>query len=105
MLCLTCETIVTDTDVYVCCVVLCLCCVGADNNPCSDSYCGPSAFSEKCVKHVADYILTKKNIQSFIDFHSYSQLWMSPYGYTVSETHPSASGRGRGRGRRRGPLL
>lgn len=55
---------------------------GADSDPCSDSYCGPKAFSEKCVKAVADHILTKPNIQAFIDFHSYSQLWMSPYGYT-----------------------
>ncbi|KAK3591371.1 hypothetical protein CHS0354_040333 [Potamilus streckersoni] len=56
---------------------------GASKDPCSDDYCGPFAFSEVEVKGVADYIMTQtKNITGFIDFHSYSQLWMTPWGYT-----------------------
>ncbi|XP_071084781.1 carboxypeptidase B-like [Haliotis cracherodii] len=56
---------------------------GASTDPCSDSYCGPSAFSEKVVSGIADYIQNKTiNVVGFIDFHSYSQLWMTPWGYT-----------------------
>jgi len=29
---------------------------------------------------IADYILKKGNVVSYIDFHAYSQLWMSPFG-------------------------
>jgi len=57
---------------------------GASRDPCSDSYCGPSAFSEKEVKAVADYTKALGNVKSFIDFHSYSQLWMQPYGWTAA---------------------
>ncbi|XP_069112245.1 carboxypeptidase B-like [Argopecten irradians] len=55
---------------------------GASKNPCTDTYCGPSAFSEVEVKGVADYIKGIPNVRGFIDFHSYSELWMSPWGYT-----------------------
>jgi hypothetical protein len=56
---------------------------GASKDPCSDQYCGPSAFSEVEVKGVADFIMkNSKNLKGFIDFHSFSQLWMSPWGYT-----------------------
>ncbi|ESO90336.1 hypothetical protein LOTGIDRAFT_204246 [Lottia gigantea] len=53
-------------------------------NPCSETYCGPKAFSEPVVKGVADFILSKPKgtFKIFIDFHSYSQLWMSPFGWT-----------------------
>lgn len=56
---------------------------GASKAPCSDQYCGPSPFSESEVKSVADFIsMHKCTIKAFIDFHSYSQLWMTPWGYT-----------------------
>jgi len=58
---------------------------GADRDPCSDAYCGPRAFSEKETKSVADYVSSVGNIKSFIDFHSYSQLWMQPYGWTAAK--------------------
>ncbi|XP_060564149.1 carboxypeptidase B-like [Ruditapes philippinarum] len=55
---------------------------GASKDPCSDTYCGPKAFSEVEVKGVADFLSKIENLKGFIDFHSYSQLWMSPWGYT-----------------------
>lgn len=55
---------------------------GASKDPCSDTYCGPKAFSEVEVKGVADFILTIPRRKAFIDVHSYSQLWMSPWGFT-----------------------
>jgi len=55
---------------------------GVSRNPCSEAYNGPAAFSEIEVKTVALYVKNAGNIQGYIDFHSYSQLWMSPWGYT-----------------------
>ncbi|KAJ3110012.1 Carboxypeptidase A4 [Phlyctochytrium bullatum] len=56
---------------------------GASSDPCSQRYQGPYAFSAPETKALADYILsvqesTKGNVVSYIDFHSYSQLWMYP---------------------------
>jgi hypothetical protein len=53
---------------------------GADHNPCSDTYCGARAFSEIEVKGVSDFLSKATDIICYINFHSYSQLWMSPYG-------------------------
>eukprot|EP01136_Pigoraptor_vietnamica_P018372 Opistho-1_new@5357 len=55
---------------------------GASTDPCAEDYQGPSAFSEIEVKSVAQYIKAQGNIKRYINFHSYSQLWMSPWGYT-----------------------
>lgn len=56
---------------------------GASKDPCSDLYCGPSPFSESEVKSVANFInMHKCTIKAFIDFHSYSQMWLTPWGYT-----------------------
>ena len=71
---------------YMICVHLYPLCIiteeGASKDPCSDTYCGPKAFSEVEVKGVADFLSKIENLKGFIDFHSYSQLWMSPWGYT-----------------------
>jgi len=67
------------------------CQVGADQDPCSESYCGATAFSEKAVKAVSDFLLTVPNLQGFIDFHSFSQLWMRPYGWTDQGTPDAAT--------------
>ena len=56
---------------------------GASTNACADDYQGPSAFSEIEVKSVASYIKSQTNLNGYINFHSYSQLWMSPYGYST----------------------
>lgn len=56
---------------------------GASEDPCSDSYCGPSPFSESEVKGVADFLnAIPGRFRAYIDFHSFSQLWMTPWGYT-----------------------
>ncbi|XP_060066210.1 carboxypeptidase B-like [Ylistrum balloti] len=56
---------------------------GASSDPCSDTYAGPSAFSEIEVKEVANKIASIANLKGFIDFHSFYQYWMSPWGYTT----------------------
>jgi len=55
---------------------------GASTQPCSDSYCGSAAFSEVEVKSMANYVKKRGNIINFVDWHSYSQLWMAPYGWS-----------------------
>jgi len=58
---------------------------GATRDPCDDAYCGRAAFSEVETKSVANYVKSVGNVQGFIDFHSYSQLWMQPYGWTATK--------------------
>ncbi|KAJ3100296.1 Carboxypeptidase A4, partial [Phlyctochytrium bullatum] len=57
---------------------------GASSNPCSDTYYGPSAFAAPESKAMSAYITGLGNVVSYIDFHSYSQLWMFPNGYSCS---------------------
>ncbi|KAI1316639.1 hypothetical protein EDD11_009674 [Mortierella claussenii] len=60
---------------------------GSSTNPCADDYMGPSAFSSPEAKNIAAYLRSLPKVVSYIDFHSYSQLWMVPYGY--SGTRPT----------------
>jgi len=60
------------------------CVTGASRDPCSDSYCGRAAFSEVETKNVGMWVKAQGNIKGFVDFHSYSQLWMCPYGWTAA---------------------
>lgn len=54
---------------------------GASSNASSDTYRGPSAFSEPETRALRDLVLGLPNVAGFIDFHSYSQLTMWPWGY------------------------
>ena len=55
--------------------------VGSSDNPCTDIYAGPRAFSEPETKAVADFILGHKNqIKMFFALHSYGELWLTPWG-------------------------
>ncbi|XP_054754105.2 carboxypeptidase B-like isoform X1 [Lytechinus pictus] len=60
------------------------CEAGASKNPCSETYCGSGPFSEVEVKAVSTFLTSGINFIGFIDIHSYSQLWMTPYGYSTS---------------------
>jgi len=57
---------------------------GSSTNPCDETFCGPTSFSEPENFALANYIQTHSNVQGYIDFHSYSQLWMTPWGYTTT---------------------
>ncbi|XP_042893022.1 carboxypeptidase B-like [Penaeus japonicus] len=58
---------------------------GTSNSPCSDIYHGPSAFSEAESQAVRDSVQAlASQMKVFFTIHSYSQLWMTPYGYTSS---------------------
>nr|XP_056705638.1 mast cell carboxypeptidase A-like isoform X2 [Euleptes europaea] len=56
-------------------------CVSDD--PCDETYCGPSAESEQETKQVADFIRDNLAIiRGYISVHAYSELLLFPYGYT-----------------------
>jgi len=55
---------------------------GSSTQTCSDSYQGPSPASEIEVQTIQSYLCGIKNLVGYINFHAYSQLWMSPWGYT-----------------------
>ncbi|XP_008846270.1 carboxypeptidase B [Nannospalax galili] len=58
------------------------CEAGASRSPCSDTYCGPAAESEKETKALADFIRNNlSSIKAYLTIHSYSQLILYPYSY------------------------
>lgn len=69
------------------------CCGGSSGSPGSDTYRGASAESAPEVKIVADFVRSRvvggtQQIKSAIDFHTYSELVLWPYGYTTADTAP-----------------
>jgi len=55
---------------------------GASNNKCTETYHGPEAFSEPETANIRDYTLTLDPVPVLSHtLHSYSQLWLWPYGY------------------------
>ncbi|CAD5206686.1 unnamed protein product [Bursaphelenchus okinawaensis] len=78
-----------------------MCCVGVDLNrnfnwfwattgsstdPCHDTYHGTGPFSESESRSVKEF-LEKTKVDGFMSFHSYSQLWLIPYGHK-KRTYP-----------------
>ncbi|XP_053678721.1 uncharacterized protein LOC128729091 [Anopheles nili] len=57
---------------------------GASSVPCSDTFAGPSAFSEIETRQLSDFIATLDNLSTYLAFHSYSQLLLVPYGHTTA---------------------
>ncbi|XP_046952798.1 carboxypeptidase A5 isoform X2 [Lynx rufus] len=55
---------------------------GSNNNPCSETYRGPSPQSEPEVAAIVDFITSHGNIKALISIHSYSQMLMYPYGHS-----------------------
>ncbi|XP_075983179.1 uncharacterized protein LOC142981269 [Anticarsia gemmatalis] len=66
--------------------------VGASNNPCAETFAGPSAFSEPESRAIRDYVTRiqrEGRMIFYFAFHSYSQMVLVPYshvgGYDVLE--------------------
>ncbi|NWW91428.1 CBPA1 Carboxypeptidase, partial [Rhynochetos jubatus] len=57
---------------------------GSSSNPCSETYRGPYAHSEREVKAIVDFIRSHGNVKSVISIHSYSQMLLFPYGYKTA---------------------
>jgi murein tripeptide amidase MpaA len=54
---------------------------GASDQPCAETYAGPAPFSEVEMQVVRDQLLALQP-RVYLTFHSYSQLWMYPWGWT-----------------------
>ncbi|KAI5617250.1 carboxypeptidase A1 (pancreatic) precursor, partial [Silurus asotus] len=55
---------------------------GSSSNPCSETYRGPSVYSESEVKSIVDFTKSHGNLKAFLTIHSYSQMLLYPYGDT-----------------------
>ncbi|WP_455362072.1 M14 family zinc carboxypeptidase [Streptomyces sp. SYSU K21746] len=69
------------------------CCGGSSGSKGSDTYRGAAPESAPEVKVVADFVRSrvvggKQQIKAGIDFHTYSELVLWPYGYTTADTAP-----------------
>ena len=67
------------------------CCGGSSSSPSSSTYRGPSAFSAPETRAVRDFVASRvvggaQQLRAAIDFHTYSELVLWPYGYTYSNT-------------------
>lgn len=67
------------------------CCGGSSGSASSDTYRGRSAESAPEVKVVADFVRSRvvggtQQIKAGVDFHTYSELVLWPFGYTYSDT-------------------
>lgn len=61
---------------------------GSSRYPASDTYMGPSSASEPEVQALQKYIGSLDRAVVGINFHSYSQLILRPYGHSF-DTHPT----------------
>ncbi|SDJ50702.1 Proprotein convertase P-domain-containing protein [Actinokineospora alba] len=69
------------------------CCGGSSGSPSSDTYRGPSAESAPEVKAVSNWVRSRvvsgvQQLKTAIDFHSYSELVLWPFGWTYDDTAP-----------------
>ncbi|RKT56839.1 M14 family metallopeptidase [Saccharothrix australiensis] len=69
------------------------CCGGSSGSPSSETYRGPSAFSAPETQRVRDFVNSRvvggtQQIKTHIDWHTYSELILWPYGYTYNDTAP-----------------
>ncbi|HUR09083.1 MAG TPA: M14 family metallopeptidase, partial [Nonomuraea sp.] len=66
------------------------CCGGSSGTPSSETYRGPSAFSAPETQVIRDFVNSRvlggtQQIATHIDFHTYGELVMWPYGYTFTD--------------------
>ncbi|XP_065833345.1 uncharacterized protein [Oscarella lobularis] len=59
---------------------------GSSSNPCSETFHGPSAASEPETQVTSNYFMSTGLIIGAIDWHSYSQLILRPYGWTSADS-------------------
>jgi hypothetical protein len=70
------------------------CCGGSSGSTGSETYRGPSAFSAPETQRLRDFVNSRvvggvQQIKTHIDFHTYGQLVLWPYGYTTANTQPT----------------
>ncbi|SBT53916.1 Zinc carboxypeptidase [Micromonospora narathiwatensis] len=67
------------------------CCGGSSGSTSSETYRGPSAFSAPETQALRNFVNSRvvggvQQIKANIDFHTYSQLVLWPFGYTTADT-------------------
>ena len=67
------------------------CCGGSSGTFSSETYRGPAPFSAPETQRVRDFVASRvvggvQQIKAGIDFHTYSELVLWPYGYTTANT-------------------
>jgi len=67
------------------------CCGGSSGSPSSETYRGPVAFSAPESRVIRDFVNSRvvggrQQITAAMDFHTYSELVLWPYGYTTAKT-------------------
>ncbi|GAA1658214.1 hypothetical protein GCM10009679_74250 [Saccharothrix algeriensis] len=67
------------------------CCGGSSGTPSSETYRGPAAFSTPEARVLRDFVLSRRvggvqQIKANIDFHTYGELILWPFGYTTADT-------------------
>lgn len=67
------------------------CCGGSSGSTSSETYRGTAAFSAPETRAMRDFVLSRRvggvqQIKTNIDFHTYSQLVLWPFGYTTANT-------------------
>ncbi|WP_436493578.1 M14 family metallopeptidase [Actinokineospora sp. HUAS TT18] len=72
------------------------CCGGSSGDTGSETYRGPSAESSPEVKAIVNFVAGRvvggvQQITVGIDFHTYGELILWPYGYTYNDTDPGLS--------------
>ena len=61
----------------------------ASHNPCDRMYVGPAAMSEPEVRAVGDFLAShNRTIVAYLAFHSFGQLWMTPFSYSKDAVLP-----------------
>lgn len=59
---------------------------GASENPCSETYAGPSPFSEPETAALRNFLTPiGRQINIYLSFHSYGQYILFPFGHTDEE--------------------
>jgi len=72
------------------------CCGGSSGTFSSETYRGAAPFSAPETQRVRDFVLSRRiggvqQIKTGIDFHTYSELVLWPYGYTTADTTTTMS--------------
>ncbi|PVG02523.1 putative carboxypeptidase [Serendipita vermifera] len=65
---------------------------GASTNPCAEDYKGQAAFDAPETKTLAaftnSFVNTTAGVKMYMDWHSYSQMFFTPYGFSCELTPP-----------------
>ncbi|MGH3785120.1 MAG: M14 family metallopeptidase [Pseudonocardiaceae bacterium] len=72
------------------------CCGGSSSDPAKDTYHGTEPFSAPETAQLRDWVNSRvigsvQQITAHIDFHSFSELVLWPYGFTTDDTGPGLS--------------